>query len=250
VVDERRGARHNIYVLGGILMRGSVRVGVLAMSLVCSFAFMTASASAITPELLDKQGGVLLRDVAKEPKNQPDALAFVNSGTMRIAIAGEGTIECTEINFGTTVVKNPGITLALPFGVFEGDSCSLAGVGNVPTYFATTAEGAVGNPATNTVASITVTEPVAGEWVATLHDLQFSQNVGGKFCSYNFDRVEGRVINSTGPFVEEKPPNLEAKFDKIKALISGETGCPHEAEMTADFFLETPSTTTDTAWLK
>jgi hypothetical protein len=229
-------------------MRGPIRIGLLAISLVCSFAFTAASAFAATPELLDKKGGVLLRDLAKEPKNQPDAIEFVNNGVAKLAIAGVGTIECSELEFGTTVVKNPGITLALPFGVAEGDNCSLTGIGNVPTYFDTTEEGAVGNAATKKVATITVTEPTANVYAAVVHELKFSQNIAGKFCTANVDGVEGKVVNSSGPFVEEEKPNLEAKVEKAKLTVTG-TGCPETAELTANFILETPSTTTDTAWL-
>jgi hypothetical protein len=192
---------------------------------------------------------VLLRDLAKEPKNQPDALEFVNSETAKFTITGVGTIECSELEFGTTVVKNPGVTLALPFGVAEGDNCSLAGVGLVPTYFDTTEEGAVGNAATKKVATITITEPVAGTFVAMIHDLKFSQSINGKFCTANVDGAEGKLVNSEGPFVEEKTPNLEARFEKVAVKVTG-TECPEKSELTANFFVETPSTATDTVWLK
>jgi hypothetical protein len=216
------------------------------------FTALTASASASEREMLDKKGGTLLRDVAKEPKGLPDSLEFVNNGTVKVSMAGIGTVECTEIALGATVANNngtSGLKLAMPFGVFEGDNCALAGIGKVPSNFVTLANGPVGNPANGHVTSVTITGGAA-PFTATLHDLKFSQNIGGKFCTFDFNLVEGKMTNTEAGFVEEKPPNLEAKFDKVKSKASGEVGCPAEAEVTADFFLKTPSTTTDTAWVQ
>jgi hypothetical protein len=238
-------------------MRGPTRIGLLAISLVCMFAFVAASASAAERQLFNEENKTtrkLLRDVNTKPPTgalQPDALEFVNNGTAKLAIAGLGTIECSEIEFGTTLVNNDGVNalkLAIPFGVAEGDNCTLAGVGNVPTYFDTLANGAVGS-GTN-VASVTVTGANPGPYTAVVHDLKFSQNIGGKFCTAEVNLAQGKVANSKGLFVEEKTPNLEAKFEKVKLAVSGEAGCPTEAELTANFFLETPSTTTDTAWIE
>jgi hypothetical protein len=231
-------------------MRGSTRIGLLAVSLTCLFAFMATSALSAERRVFDKKGGTALRDVNSTPnKNQPDAFEFVNNGVAKLAIP-TGTIECSEMEFGTTLVNNDGVSalkLAIPFGVAEGDNCNLTGVGNVPTYFDTLTNGAVGNSANGNVASVTITG-AASPFTATLHDLKFSQNIAGKFCTGELDKVEGKVANSEGPFVEEKTPNLELKIEKA-ITVSGE-GCPTTATLTANFFLETPSTTTDTAWIE
>jgi hypothetical protein len=233
-------------------MRGPTRIGLLAVSLVCLFALMVASAFAdADDQLRDKEKGTVLRDVKAKPENQPDAIEFVNNGTAKLKTS-LGTIECTELEFGSTVLSNAlgAVELALPFGVAEGDNCSITGVGAVPTYFDTTAEGAVGNAANKKVARITVADTGVGTpVVATLHDLKFSQSIGGKFCTGELNEVSGTVTNSSGPFVEEKTPNLEAKFEKT-IKVSGEAGCPTEATLTVNFFLETPSTMTDTAWFE
>jgi hypothetical protein len=230
-------------------MRGSTRIGLLAVSLVCLSAFMATSAFSAERRVFDKKGGTALRDVNSTPKNQPDAFEFVNNGVAKLAIPLVGTIECSEMEFGTTLVNNNGVAalnLAIPFGVAEGDNCSL-GANLVPTYFDTLANGAVGNVANGNVASVTITG-AAAPFTATLHDLRFSQNILGKFCTGELDKVEGKVTNSEGPFVEEKTPNLELKIEKA-ITVSGE-GCPTTATLTANFFLETPSTTTDTAWIE
>src|SRR6202035_5707561 len=134
-------------IIGGNLMRGSTRIGLLAVSLVCLFALMATAAFSAERRGFDKKGGTALRDVNAIPKNQPDAIEFVNNGTAKL-ISTAGDIECTELEMGTTLVNNDGVSalrLAIPFGVAEGDNCSLTGVGNVPTYFDTLVNGAVGN---------------------------------------------------------------------------------------------------------
>jgi hypothetical protein len=236
--------------IGGNLMRGSRRIGLLAVSAVCLFAFIATSAFSAERRVFDKKGGTALRDVNATPKNQPDAIEFVDNGPAKLATS-LGTIECTELEMGTTLVNNDGVNplrVAIPFGVVEGDNCNLPLVGNVPTYFDTLANGAVGNTGTGNVASATITGAVA-PFTATIHDLKFSQNIGGKFCTGELDGIEGKVSNSEGPFVEEKTPNLELKITEKEIKVSGE-GCPTSAKLTANFFLETPSTTTDTAWIE
>jgi hypothetical protein len=237
-------------------MRSSTRIGLLAVSLVCMFAVAAASAFGAERQLFNEEAvgtRKLLRDVNTKPPTgalQPDALEFANNGNAKLAIAGLGTIECSEIEFGTTLVNNNGVTaltLAVPFGVAEGDNCLLAGVGNVPTYFDTLANGAVGSG--GNVASVTITGANPGPYTVEVHNLKFSQNIGGKFCTGELNTLKGKVSNSKGPFVEEKTPNLEAKFESA-IPVSGEAGCPTTATLTAAFFLETPSTTTDTAWIE
>jgi hypothetical protein len=230
-------------------MRGSRRIGLLAVSAVCLFAFIASSAFSAERRVFDKKGGTALRDVNATSKNQPDAIEFVNNGNAKL-VSTLGTIECTELEMGTTLVNNDGVNplrVAIPFGVVEGDNCTAPLIGTVPTYFDTLANGAVGNAGNGNVASATITGATA-PFTVTLHDLKFSQNIAGKFCTGELDKVEGEVTNSEGPFVEEKTPNLEVKIKK-EISVSGE-GCPSKATLTANFFLETPSTTTDTAWIE
>jgi hypothetical protein len=228
-------------------MRGSTRVGLLAVSLVCLFAVMAASAFAdADDQLLDKKAGVALRDVKATPTNQPDALEFVANSEGVVLETSIGTLTCTEMEFGSTVLSNAAgaVELAVPFGVAEGDTCT------VPTYFDTLATGPVGNAANGKVASVSIADTGAGtEMVATVHNMKFSQNIPGiGFCTGNLDGITGKATNSEGPFVEEAPPNLNVKFTSSKVGVTGAAGCPTEGKLTATFFLETPSTGTDTAW--
>jgi hypothetical protein len=231
-------------------MRGPIRSVLLAALAACAFAAFVGQASAAKPELLDKAAGTLVRDVNKAPTNAPDAFEFVNNGNVEL-VTKVGTITCTEIEFGTTVLKaeNP-INLAVPFGVAEGDECNTGGA-NVPTYFNTLATGPVGNSANGNVAKVSVTE-VGGVKTATISDLKFTQKlpvIG--FCTGNLNGLTGTVANGVGALVEEKTPNANVQFTKIKVSVtsSGGVGCPTEGELTANFFLETPSTTTDTAFV-
>jgi hypothetical protein len=157
-------------------------------------------------------------------------------------------ITCTELEFGTTVVGNNSLVksvvetkLAMPFGVAEGDDCttenSAGATESVPTYFDTTATGAV--PAT-----ITLTGP---PFMATFKKLKLSQKIEGTFCTVSIEGVTGEVTNATAGFVEESPPNLNVS---VSALVP--VACPGEkvkAEVKARFFLETMSTVTDTAFI-
>ncbi len=232
-------------------MRGPTRIGLLALSLVCMFAFMVATAFGdADDQLLNQKAGAALRDVTTTPANQPDAGEFVNNGNV-VLETSLGNITCTEIEFGTTVLKNkPGeVELALPFGVAEGQDCTNPTVGEVPTYFDTLATGPVGNSANGKVASVSIADTGVGtKIIATVHNLKFSQNLAGKFCTGNLDLITGTVTNSEGPFVEEATPNLNVQFNEQKVAVTGEVGCPTEGKLTANFFLETPSTGTDTAW--
>jgi hypothetical protein len=246
-------------------MRGSTRVGMLAISVVCMFAFTASAAFADEDDqLLDKAGGTGLRDVTAGPKNQPDALEFVNNGNVELGgIAGlESPIVCKEAEFGTTVLRAKAtatlpVEVALPFGVAEGDECTSKAGGltiKVPTYFDTLASGAIGNAANGKVAAATIADTGPDTAAAvTLHNLKFSQNIGGKFCVANLDGIVGHAANVTEGLVEEKPPNLNMHVTEVKVPIAsgeGSTGCPTEGKLTANFFLETPSTTTDTAFFE
>jgi hypothetical protein len=223
------------------------------------FAFMAASAFADEDDQLrDKNGGALLRDISKAPVNQPDAAEFINHNPveLEVEIAGlKSKIKCTEMEFGTTVLKaqanaaEPQVELALPFGVAEGDNC-LKGATEIPTYFDTTTEGAVGTTGPNKVATITIADSGVGtNIVATVHNLKFSQNIPGiGFCTGNVDGKQGVVVNEA--FVnEEATPNLNITFTNQAIPITG-TNCPSTGTLNANFFLETPSTTTDSAFFK
>lgn len=228
-------------------MRGSTRIGLLAVSLVCMFALMVTSAFAdADDQLLDKKAGTALRDVKATSANQPDAVEFVANSEGVLLETTALNITCTEMAFGSTVLSNAAgaVELAVPFGVAEGDTCT------VPTYFDTLATGPVGNSANNKVASVSIADTGAGtEIVATVHNLKFSLNIPGVgFCTGNLDGLTGKVSNSEGPFVEEAPPNLNVQFTKAKVPVTGAEKCPTEGKLTANFFLETPSTGTDTAW--
>src|ERR1700730_6009120 len=235
-------------------MRGSTRVGVLTVCLVSVFALMATSAWAGPQLSTDNTRTTLLRDVNATPAHQPDALELVNNGNVELAVEIAGlhkTIGCTEIEIGSTVLSNTNTLakLALPLGIAEGDNCKV-GTSNVPTYFDTLATGAVGNAANGNVASITVTEPKAGELIATINDLKLSHNVPGiGFCTGDLNGIKGTITNVATGFVEEQTPNLNVQFTKAKVPITGVTGCPTEGEFTGNFVLETPSTTADTAFV-
>ncbi len=243
-------------------MRSSIRIGLLAVSLVCAFALVVASAFADTDDQLRSAkapAGAPLRDVTTAPINQPDAGEFVNVGNVELKTSS-GVIICTEMEFGTTVVNNkPGeVTLALPFGVAEGDNCTNSIVGIVPTYFDTTAEGAVGVPGPpSKVATITITDksPEVSPIIATVHNLLFSQHIPGiGWCTGNVNGKEGKVTNGTEPFGEEGANGLKVRFETAIPITAspGQT-CSlagTNAELIAEFVLETPSTTTDGAWFE
>jgi hypothetical protein len=182
------------------------------------------------------------------PRLQPDALEFNNQGAVELQLGPAGTppVVCKELEFGTTPVINNGFLqtrLALPFGVAEGDTCvgvSSAGTSiTVPIYFDTLPTGAV-------PAFITVTG--GPPFVATFHRLRLSVDREGQFCTANLEGVTGEFFNVTGGFVEEAPPNLllVIKFAPISVACEGAVTTGH---ITALFYLESMSTTTDTAFI-
>lgn len=236
---------------------------IVALAAMLAMAVVAASALAVSPQLLNKKGGTALRSVTSAPKNQPDAGEFVNVGEVKLT-TGAGTIVCKEMEFGTTVTKNPNsgaaVVLAVPFGVAEagdgavGDTgCNVAGA-SVPTYFDTLANGAVGNAATGEVATVSVTAAK----VATVNNLFFSQNVPTVgFCKGNLNGVTGTVANGTEPFGEEGANGLTLALVKQTVPITapGEgSECKGlagtNAELNATFQLETPSTATEGWWLE
>ncbi len=208
------------------------------------YAPATTSAAAFPQFWTTSAKTKLLRSVAVLPKNQPDAMEFDNESPVVIGISSsEEPIFCNEVEIGTTVVVNSGeleTKLALPFGVAEGDNCHQRIPGaelEVPTYFDTTAAGVV--PATITVAPPNI---------ATLHKLKLSHDKKGVFCTSVLEGLKGPIENAAEPFVEESPPNL-------KLALEGPTAVTCAGKKTAGFFmghffLETMSTTTDTAFLE
>jgi hypothetical protein len=236
-------------------MKKSYLLGLISMLVVG--ALYTAPAFAAAPQFFTekpvpaKNPAYLLRSVTSIPIRQPDALEFVLNGPVEFKIKEKGvitkTIVCTEVEFGTTVVSNspegeklPENKLAMPFGVAEGDSCK-EGETVVPTYFDTTAGGAVNASLTFRYVGTTVK--------ATVHTLKLSQNFGGTFCTLELNGAEAEV-NDVFPFgLEEAPNNLNLQFTNAKLKDTcGET--KSEGEFTANFFVETMSTLSDTAWIE
>jgi hypothetical protein len=196
-----------------------------------------------------------LRDLKSEPsKFQPDELEFHNETPVTLEYSGitlaemlNPKVTCTEVQLGTIVFVNNGVqetTLTLPFGVAEGDNC-LAGETEVPTYFDTR---------TNGVVPATITMTGAGEpFTATLHLLKLSENFGsGEWCTIELNGITGSVENVLAGLVEESPPNLKLKFGRtaVPAACVVE-GRPKKTNVAFEgvFFLETPSTLTDTAFV-
>jgi hypothetical protein len=205
----------------------------------------------------DKTETTLLRDVKSTPnENQPDAGEFVNNGNIVLKTSGglvNPTITCKEIEFGGAVISNTEALakLAVASGVAEGDECTDENNNKVRTLFDTLASGAVGNAANGNVASVTVTGETT-PWTATVNDLRWSFNdtaIGSAiWCTGDANGITGTVTNSAGPFTEEKEPNLKAEFNAAAVTVTG-TGCPTKGSVTGTFFLETPSTLTDTVWV-
>jgi hypothetical protein len=187
-------------------------------------------------------------------------LEFVNNGEVKLATASFTQV-CTEIELGATVLHNEvgKVQLALPFGVFEGDNCQVAGT-RIPNYFDTLNSGAVGNQANGEVARITIAdENNSTKLMAKVENLTFSFKVfgvgGSGFCVADVNGKTAQVENSEHEFVEETLPNLNLQFTETAIPIADGEGvvaphCPSEGKLTGNFFLETPSTTTDTAWFK
>jgi hypothetical protein len=244
-------------------MKSKVLLGVMSALLVG--ALSAAPTFAHVPQFwTDKTETTLLRSVTSLPsKLQPDAMEFVNNGpiettirtipTMKEKTVEERTVACTEVELGTTVlVNNPegGKTLenelAMPFGIAEGDSCAEpAGGPAIPTYFDTSAAGVV--PARVTFSGGPKPTPI----FATIHKLKLSENIGGFFCTLTLEGAKAEVNDSTGPFTEEAPPNLNLQFTRapLTGSCEGKIVRKLKGEFTANFYLETMSTLTDTAWI-
>jgi hypothetical protein len=223
---------------------------------------MSASAALAAPQFWTQQGAgrELLRSVSSTPKNQPAAIEFNNNGPVEMlilattktkAIKEEFEVLCNEFEYGTAVVTNnpEGIggenELRLPWGVAEGDECEPNGGGGaVPVYFDTNAAGVV--PATITFSGV---YPAIK---AKLHKLKMSIDVGGVYCTATFENTEGEVIDSTGPFVEEEPPNTAIQFNgaPFSGTCEGKPVIKFKGFLYANVFVETTSTLTDTVWIE
>jgi hypothetical protein len=234
-------------------MRGSRRIGLLAISVVCLFAFMASSAFAVDELLTKEAAGTRLREYTTTPVGFPDSLEFVNKESVVLKV-GELTNTCTEMEFGTFVKTNPvggPPVLSLPWGVAEGDNCTFL------TYFGPATADAAHPGALETSVTIKDDEPLPNPIHAEVTKLSFAilgTPVGT--CIYGTSGVEpplvGNVTTTGGPYGEEGAvANLTVSFSgRIVQRQAGSAElCPKEGELNkAVFILETPSTNTDGAF--
>jgi hypothetical protein len=223
-------------------------------SVLAASGLSAASASAFPQLWTDSSKSTLLRSVSSTPINQPDAMEFVNNGPLTLEGSSSGAnpgVICSEVEFGTTVVKNNAteeVRLALPFGVAEGDNCSIPGTTlNVPVYFDTNAAG-------GGVAFITI--GVGPAYLTTIHNLKLSLNISGNWCTAQQPTtagITGEMRNWAGPFVEEEPNNLNVHFEKAPVSVVctiASKKVKYTSTLTGDFYVETMSAATDTAWVE
>jgi hypothetical protein len=244
-------------------MRKTLTIGLL--SIVAAAALSSAPAFAAGPAVFRaEQGGALLRSASTLPsKGQPDAIEFNNETNVTFTLKylpnklekeeEVKALVCTEFELGTAVATNQleGVeenTLALPWGVAEGESCAEGAVPAVPTYFDTNSKGVV--PAT-----ITFMKTTPEHALATVHKLKMSYVNSGKFCTAVFEGMKGNVVDSKGPFsslTEEGPPNtyIEFKNALFEGSCEGKPVRKFRGEFNAKFFVETMSTLTDTVWIE
>jgi hypothetical protein len=222
-----------------------------ALSAFASCVFVaSASASAAFPQLWTNSSKTeLLRSVTVLPKNQPDALEFELTQGPMVFPSGEKhpPVLCNEVELGTTVLVNSGeaeTKLATPFGVAEGDTCTIdepAGPLTVPTYFDTGTSGAV-------IGNITILGGAGPPFHAVVHSMKLSINRAGTFCTVALNGAAAGVENAVEGFVEESPPNLTLNFAGVPVTTT--CGAVKEkGPFVAHFFLDTMSTTTDTAFV-
>jgi|GEM_PF-2578672 hypothetical protein len=235
------------------MKKKQLRIGI--MSAMAIGGLSAAPASAFPQFWTNSSKTTLLRSVTTPPLNQPDAMEFVNNGSITLEGNTSGTnptVICSEVEFGTTMVKNNATEearLAMPFGVAEGDNCFIAGSTLlVPFYFDTNAAGAG-------VAYITV--GVGPAYVTTIHNLKLSLNISGNWCvaqQVSTAGIQGNMRNWAGPFVEEEPNNLNVQFEKapvtIVCTLSSGSKVKYLSSLTGNFYVETMSAATDTAWVE
>jgi hypothetical protein len=233
-------------------MRGPRRIGLLAISGVCLFAFMATSAFAADELLTTENGGTRLRELTTTPAGSPDSLEFVNSGSLAWKLS-ELSNTCTEIELGAFVKTNPvggNPELALPWGVAEGDNCTFA------VLFGPVTADAAHPGALQTSMVIKDDEPRPNPIHAEVTKFEMAW-LGMPFgtCIYGVKEAEklvGNVTTTGGPYGEEgAAPNLTVSFSgkTMKKQAGSGEACPAEIELTkAVFVLETPSTNTDGAF--
>lgn len=242
-------------------MKGKFLVGLVSVLVVG--VLLAGPAAAHTPRFFNEASvgtRVPLRSVASLPSiRQPDAIEFNNNGNVTLTLhflptKGKGetttTVVCTEIEFGTTVVTNnleateEANKLALPFGVAEGNECKEPPGAPVPTYFDTLATGVV--PA---YIMFSGEKPLLK---ASIHNLKLSSVVGGKFCTSTFENTIGEVVDELPGIPEETIPNTHLVFTKapFTGTCEGKPVTKFNGELTAEFFVETMSTLTDTVWVE
>jgi hypothetical protein len=231
-------------------MRGPRRIGLLAISGVCLFAFIATSAFA-ADELLTKNGGTRLRDLTTAPAGSPDSLEFVNSGSLVWSV-GANAETCSEIELGAFVKTNPvggNPELALPWGVVEGDSCSFA----VVVFGPVTADAAhPGALQTSMVIKDDEPAPYPIHAEVTNFEMAFGRSFGT--CIYGVigsEKLVGLVTSPVAPYGEERAaPNLMVSFGGTTMKRQAGSGelCYAEGTLDAEFVLETPSTNTDGAF--
>ena len=234
-------------------MRGSRRIGLLAISVVCLFAFITSSAFAADELLTKEAAGTRLREPSTVPAGFPDSLEFVNKESV-VFKYGSVSNGCTEFELGAFVKTNPvggNPVLSLPWGVGEGDNCTFL------FYFGPVTADAAHPGALETSMTIKDDEPLPNpiHAVVTKFEMAWLGTPVGT-CIYGTSGVEpplvGNVTTTGGPYGEEgAEPNLMVSFSgKIVQRQAGSAElCPKEGELTkAVFILETPSTITDGAF--
>lgn len=224
-------------------MRGSRRIGLLAISVVCVFAFTATSAFAVDQLRTQEVGGVELRDTATLPANQPSAIELVNNGNTELRV-GANTSVCTEAEFGAFVVGNKGATdpggdpaLAVPFGVFE--NCTI-GTANVPVYVDTVA----GPPTASGAVAVINDDGTPHALNVVLKGLKLSLLLSAtETCTFETPAagITGEWKNGAGPFVEESAENqsfVDLKGQKLNTTAA----CGTTAEIVkANFVVETTS---------
>jgi hypothetical protein len=84
--------------------------------------------------------------------------------------------------------------------------------------------------------------------MATIHKVKLSLNKGAAFCTTSLEGAKGEIVNVLEGFVEESPPNLGMNFEGVPVTTTC-AGVKTVGPFVAHFFLDTMSTTTDTAFV-
>lgn len=240
-------------------MRGSRRIGLLAISVVCVFAFTATSAFA--DQLFTKEpalGGVALRDIKDLPENQPSAIELVSDGNTELKVGAKLSV-CTEAEFGAFVVSNKGLTdpagdpvLAVPFGVFE--NCTVEAK-NSPVYLDTE-----GNPKAHSgIVAVINDDGVPNPNNVVLTGLKLSLLLeAGVTCTFETPAagIVGAWVNEKGPFKEEeaeKQTFVDFKGQKLNTSAAcGTTAEIVKAKLFVETMSDSPNFTgsSDTVWFE